>query len=133
MKNKNILLYHYTNIKISGTLTPRYFGENSYTSGDLRTSSVKRLFFYTEPKPEYLLAGSRFLYTCRIDEKKIYNLIEDKKQYLKNQNPNADTFNFTLLLNKIKKNYSGVKYNLGTYNVIILFKAVKPFKCEAQS
>ena len=127
MKNKNILLYHYTNKKISGNLKPRYFGENAYTQNDVTACNVRRLFFYIVPKPEYLLAGSRFLYTCRIDEAKIYNLTQDEAGYLKRFNSLYEA------INAIKKDFSGVRYTLGNNEIINVFKAVKPFKCEAQS
>ena len=126
IKNKKyITLYHYTDIKISGNLTPRYFGNNSYTQNDVNACKIKRLFFYTVPKPEFLLAGSRFLYTCRIPEAKIYNITIDKAGYLKRFNSLYEA------VNAIKKDYSGVRYTLGNNEIVNTFKAVKPFKCEA--
>ena len=126
IKNKKyIILYHYTNEKISGRLTPRYFGENSYTQNDVTACNIRRIFFYTVPKPEFLLAGSRFLYTCRIDEAKIYNITIDKAGYLKRY------ISLYEAVNAIKKDYSGVRYTLGNNEIVNTFKAVKPFKCEA--
>lgn len=127
MKTKNyITLYHYTNEKISGRLTPRYFGNNSYTQNDVNACNVRRIFFYTVPKPEALLAGSRFLYTCRIPEAKIYNITIDKAGYLKRFNSLYEA------VNAIKKDYSGVRYTLGNNEIVNTFKAVKPFKCEVK-
>jgi hypothetical protein len=125
MKNKNILLYHYTNEKISGTLTPRYFGNNSYTQNDVNACKVKRLFFYAVPKPEILLSGRRFLYTCRIAENKLYNITKDEAGYLKRY------ISLYEAVRHIAKKYSGVRYTLGNNEIINTFKAVKPFKIEA--
>jgi hypothetical protein len=134
MKNKieYITLYHYTDKKISGKLTPRYFGDNLYTSGDCRVSPFKRLFFYDIPKPEAVLHGSRFLYTCRIAKNKIYDLIQDKSGYLKKNIPHTDTFNFTAIFKSLKnRGFKGIKYNIGgTYNVICLFCNITPLKIE---
>ena len=69
------VLYHYSNINLkhNEALTPDNFGNNYFTQNDVNACNVKRLFFYTEAKPEALLAGSRFLYTCRIEASRIYN------------------------------------------------------------
>ena len=124
MKNKidYITLYHYTDEKISGKLTPRYFGNNYFTQNDVTACNVKRLFFYDTPKPEALLCGSRFLYICRIEAKKIYNITKDEAEYLKRFNSLYEA------VNAIKKDYSGVLYTIGGRNIINLFYAIKPDK-----
>jgi len=126
MKNKNILLYHYSNISLKRNekLTPDNFGNNYFTQNDVNACNVKRLFFYDTPKPEALLYGSRYLYTCRIQAKKLYNITEDKAGYLRRFNSLYEA------VNAIKKDYSGVLYTIGGRNIINLFYAIKPDKKE---
>ena len=130
MKTKKYLtLYHYSDVKIDGKISPRYFGENTYTNNDIKASIIKRLFFYTAKNPENLLKNCRFLYTCKIDETKIYDLKADKSGIIKKHG------NITEILNAIiKQGFDGVIYSInGTYNIVNLFKSILPFKAEAIS
>ena len=125
MKTKKyITLYHYTNEKISGRLTPRYFGNNSYTQNDVNACNVRRIFFYTVPKPEALLAGSRFLYTCRILKNQLYNITIDPAGYIKRYN------SLYQAINVIKSRYKGIIYRIGDYNIINIFYAINSNKIE---
>ena len=76
------------------------------------------------PKPEALLCGSRFLYICRIEAKKIYNITKDEAEYLKRFNSLYEA------VKAIKKDYSGILYTIGGRNIINLFYAIKPNKKE---
>lgn len=122
MKTKNyITLYHYSDKKISGKLMPRYFGDNPYTFNDLKSCSIKRLFFYLERNPEISLSACQFLYTCRIDKSCLYDLKSDVKGYIKRYNTITE-----ILSAIIKDNYRGIIYSLGSYDVACLFKSIIP-------
>lgn len=129
MKTKKyITLYHYTNKKISGVLSPAYFGDNYFTANDKNICNIKRLFFYDVKKAESLLSNSRYIYHCKIDKSKIYDLRADKSGYIKRYD------NISVLLNAIiDKKFNGVIYSIGNYNIVCLFKSIKPLTVEALS
>lgn len=119
-----MLLYHYTNKNIKNYLEVKYFNTNYFTNNDNNISNLKRLFFYTTKKAqEIIFKTSQYIYTAKINDKNIYNLDIDKLNF-KNRYKSIDK-----ILRIIKKDYIGVKYNLG-YNIVILFKKVKIYKKE---
>jgi hypothetical protein len=120
------VLYHYSNISLkhNEALTPDNFGNNYFTQNDVNACNVKRIFFYTVPKPEALLCGSRYLYTCKIDASKIYNITEDKAGYLKRYTGLYEA------VRNISKKYIGISYIIGKNEIVNLFKSIVPDKKE---
>jgi hypothetical protein len=112
-----IKLYHYSDKDIIKKLSVNYYGLNYFTKNDCAITTVKRLFFYGKPEPERLLNGARFLYIAEIDEKKLYNLTEDKKGFLKRAR------NIDGALRIFKKHYKGIIYNTGR-EIINLFNGI---------
>lgn len=120
---KNIIkLYHYSKAYIPDKINPIYFGSNSYTRGDLKACSIARVFYYIKDDyiPEYYIKGWQYKYIVKINKSSIYDLRIDDLGLI-------DKFrgNIPDLLYYIKTKYKGVIYNLGDYDVAILFKAVK--------
>ena len=116
---EKITLYHYTSNKIKDNyLRVKYYGYNWYTKNDVTATPVKRLFFFTTPKPlEYRFKGWQYRYTVSIDKNFIYDLRINKLK--------LPTDSITNLLNiLIKKGYKGIIYNVG-YDVVNLFYDVK--------
>ncbi len=120
---KKINLYHFTDKEIKGKIQVKYFGNNSFTFNDKKSSSIKRSFFYTIKNPsEYLLQNTRYCYICKVKKSAIYDITEDKKRLY-----NGD---ITDLLRKVKKlKYKGVKYNVG-YEIISLLYDISICKKE---
>lgn len=122
MKKKILTLYHYSKEYIPNKIDPIYFGSNSYTRADLRTCKVARSFYYIKDSyiPEFYIKGWQYKYIVKIDKSKLYDLRIDKLGLI-------DKFkgNIPDLLYYIKKRYKGAIYNLGSYNIAILFEAVK--------
>jgi len=119
-----MILYHYSNAKVK-KLSINHFAENSFSLNDKKALNVKRLFFYTRIEDrENLLNGCKYLYSVKINDNKIYNLIEDKKNY-------KQRFNSIDKLVKaiIKAGYAGIVYNVG-FNVVNIFKNVSVIKTE---
>lgn len=119
-----ITLYHYSNEKINGKLLPRFFGNNSFTDNDKKSCNVKRIFFYDKKKPEALLSNCSFLYTCRILKNQLYNITKDKAGYFKRYN------SLFQAVQAIKKNYQGIIYRIGDYNIINVFYAINSKKIQ---
>ena len=115
-------LYHYSKAYIPEKINPIYFGSNGYTRADKRTCGLARAFYYTKDNyiPEYYIQGCQYKYIVKIDKGSIYNLKTDKLGLVKKFKGNIPD-----LLYYIKKKYIGCIYNLGNYDVVILFKAVK--------
>jgi hypothetical protein len=109
-----MLLYHYTD-KDLNEVKIDFFGDNAYTFND-KKYNVKRSFFYLEPKPqEYRFKDSQYCYIVEINEKSLYNLIEDK------DNLKIKFKNDVLgLLLYCKAHYKGITYNVG-FNIVSLF------------
>jgi len=122
---KKIILYHYSDKDFKNFINPSYYGHNYFTHNDCQITTIKRAFYYTDPKrAEYLLQGSKYLYITEIKSKDIYNITEDKQGYLKRCNGDID-----LALRKIKRNYRGVIYNVG-YDIVNLFNRAKIKDCK---
>jgi hypothetical protein len=125
MKNKKYLtLYHYSAKNIFGKLSPKYYGENFYTGLSVKLSPIKKLYFYTEPNPEPLLSSCQYCYIAKIQEDKIYNVIEDKLCL------NKGDYTFNEIIEKVKNlKYKGIFGSVnGKYNVVYLFENIKAKK-----
>lgn len=116
-----IKLYHFTNADISGKLKPCHFGENSYTNGGIKASSIKRLYFYTVNRAyESHLKDCRFCYIVEVENSKIYDLDIDINEYkIKEYTPSQIFFDI------LKRGYIGIKFNLGFYDIVNIFKPIK--------
>ncbi len=109
-------LYHFTNKENLKTISPKFFGKNSYSKNDANISTVKRAFYYDKPKAqEYLLSDALYRYTIEIDKNKIYDLTKDKENYT------VKLSDIDAILRKLKSKYDGVKYDCG-FQCYILFK-----------
>lgn len=118
----NIKIYHYTDKNIKDKIKIEYFGDNFYTNNDKKISNIKRSFFFTDKNiPEYRFENLKYGYIAKINKNKIYDLSKDIIGYTKKYN------NINDILKAIKKQYIGIKYNLG-YDVICLFKDIKYIK-----
>lgn len=116
-----IKLYHYSNKNFKGYVSPNFLGLNTYTSNDKNISGLARAFYYTRPGTvEYLLRGSKYLYITEVEPSRIYDITKDKRGYLQRTGQDIDK---TLRL--IKRNYKGVIYSLGNYEVVNLFSRAK--------
>ena len=123
-------LYHYSNIK-TDKLKIDNFGDNSFTRNDKTISDIKRLFFYTEKKPEGLLQGCKYLYIVNIYDNCIYNLYNDDEDFVLLNSKYYGITDFHSLLGHIKKNYKGVLYNIPSklkegINIVNLFIDIIP-------
>lgn len=116
-----MILYHYSNKNLK-ELKIKNFGNNYYTNNDKKISSLKRLFFYTDKKPEFLLSDSNFLYTAIINKKSLYNLTQDKQGLINN-----NSIDKTLRILK-SKGFKGVIYTIGYKTIVNLFYNITPSK-----
>ncbi len=115
-------LYHPSNKKFDIVKT-KYFGQNYYTRNDYRASDLQRTFWYLTPNiPEKRFQSHRYIYMIDIDEKKLYDLRKDPQKLLEKYHIAHD------LLNYISKHYVGVIYKPSTWNLIAIFKDMKPIK-----
>ena len=112
-------LYHYSDINIEDKLKVDYFGFNYYTFNDKKISDIKRLFFFiNEDIPEFRFKHSRYKYIAEIEENLLYNLIIDNQGLISRFKSIAE------LLYYLSQRYKGCIYNLGRYNVVILFEDI---------
>lgn len=124
MRDNQAKLYHYSNRDIQGKIKPTFFGDNSYTDNDKKTSIIKRAFYYLgKHRAEYLLQYSKYLYITKLNKRQLYNLDIDKAK-LKNRFKirGLDIVNITKLLKYIKKRYIGIIYS---GNIVVIFKDLK--------
>jgi len=119
-----MIIYHYSKNKIPGKLKKSFYGTNSYTKNDFNCTDIKRIFFYTEKNPEYLLSNCKYLYTVKIADHKIYDLKSDIVGYKTKYKSISE-----ILKAIIKKGYIGIKYNIG-YDIINLFQDIGYIKKE---
>jgi hypothetical protein len=78
-----ILLYHYSNKDFTGSISPAFFGDNSYSLNSAGVSGTKRAFFYLEAGArEYYLDGARFLYTAEIERARLYDIDKDTRRII---------------------------------------------------
>lgn len=113
-----IKLYHFSNKNNLKSISPAFFGQNSYTRNDSNISNVKRFFCYdTENPAEYNFKNS-FRYTLEIDKNLLYDLREDRQGLISRFKDIHD------LLVYLSKNYLGAVYDVG-FNCYIIFKEIK--------
>ena len=121
-KNKmdNITLYHYSNLNFKGYIKPDFFGLNFYSGYSKKLSGIKRSYFYLNKyNQEYYFNGAKYCYIAGINRKKLYNLIDDKKNIVKNLKSGQDIYK------EVKKiGYSGLIGSNGL-SCIVLFYPVK--------
>ena len=117
-----MLLYHPSNKKFD-IVKIKYFGENSYTFGDVKVSTIPRTFWYLTPNiPENRLSNTRYLYVAEIELYHLYDF-RNKNFDLLRKFRTLDEF-----LIYIKKHYKGIIYNLGVYDMVAIFYDIKPIK-----
>jgi hypothetical protein len=120
-QDDTITLYHYThsrNLSNGGTLKPGCT-PNSWSRNEFQKCQVPRIFFYTEMKPERMLAGNTVLLSTVVNKKDIYHLVKDKGvPYEKDEPINS-------WLENIKNHgYKGAMYNVG-FEVVIWFEPIE--------
>ena len=122
MIKNTVTLYHYSNRDIK-IIEPLYFGDNFYTFNDIKSSNIKRTFFYLNKKPlEYIFKNARYCYYVTIDKKNLYNLKRDKLGLKTKYNGDIDG-----LLRYCKRHYKGIIYNVG-FDIVSLFYSIKAYK-----
>ncbi len=115
-------LYHPSTKKFDIVKT-KYFGENYYTKNDYKASNLQRTFWYLTPNiPEKRFKGHEYLYMVDVDASKLYDLRKDPLNLLKKYHMAHD------LLHYISKHYIGVIYKPSTWNLVAIFKDMKPIK-----
>lgn len=115
-------LYHPSNKKFD-IVKVGYFGQNFYTKGDLRTSDLKRSFWYFTPNiPERRFEDCPYIYEIDIDGNDLYDLREDKRNMISKYN------NIDMLLKDLKNRYLGVIYNIGRYDIVAIFYDMKSIR-----
>lgn len=121
--NGKIKLYHYSDKKFD-SIEPKFFGDNFHTLGDIKSSRIKRSFFYIDKNiPEYRFENCKYQYIAEVLANKIYDLRKDKQNLKRKYQGNIEG-----LLAYIKEGkYHGAIYNCG-YDIAILFKNIKPKK-----
>jgi len=115
-----IKLYHYSNTDFKEYIKTSFYGQNYFTSNDLKATEVKRAFFYLELNPlERRFSGCRYLYIAEILKSRIYDLRADLRGYKSRYNT------ITRLLRAIKQNYNGIIYEAGGVVIVNLFYDIK--------
>lgn len=115
-----MLIYHPSNEKFK-VVKIKYFGRNLYTQNDQKTSPIPRTFWYTTiPIPERDFQNSKYIYVARIKKSDIYDLEEDSFNFKKK----FSTINS--MLEFLSKEYLGVKYKVGSYYLVAIFKDISP-------
>ena len=115
-------LYHPSTKKFDIVKT-KYFGENYYTKNDMIASDLCRTFWYLTPNiPEKRFQGHKYIYMIDINERKLYDLRKDPLKLLKKYYMAHD------LLQYISKHYIGIIYKPSTWNLVAIFKDMKPIK-----
>jgi len=108
-------LYHFTDKNIKDKIKVKYFANNYYTANDENISNIKRTFFFTDKtSPEHRFLRSKNKYIVNIDKKYIYDLRQDKKQYISKYK------DIDKILRAIKRDYKACIYNVG-YDIVISF------------
>jgi hypothetical protein len=130
-KSKNLKLYHYSNKKLD-VISPDFLGYNSYTSNEIKSSQVKRAFYFVDLKdikrpPEYRFINNEYIHVYEIQARRVYNLVIDRLKLIdKAKLKNLDIIDYNKLFNLIQQaGYIGTLYNIG-YNVTVLFENIRP-------
>lgn len=115
-------LYHPSNRKFK-IVKVKYFGDNCYTQRDLKTSKVKRSFWYLTPEiPEHRFKRSPYIYEIKVSKGSIYDLRSDREGLI------AKYEDIDRVLKDLKRRYLGVRYNVDICDIIAIFKDMKPIK-----
>ena len=115
-------LYHPSNKKFNIVKT-KYFSEHYYTQNDYRASGLRRTFWYLTPDiPEDRFKNVNYIYMIDIDKHKLYDLRKDPEKLLDKYYMASD------LLHYISKHYIGVIYKPTSWNLVAIFKDMKPKK-----
>jgi len=116
-------LYHFSQKDLK-TLSPRFFGENSFSKNESKFS-LPRVFCYDTATPaEHCFKTSNFRYTIRIKDKLIYNLDNDVLGLKARFNYDIDK-----ILNFVSKRYHAIEYTT-SFKTFAIFKAYKIFTKE---
>jgi len=119
-----MILYHPSDRKFN-IVKVKYFGEHYYTLNDMKISPVPRTFWYNElPISENRFKSSQFIYVAKVNKKRIYDLRKDKNNLL-------EKFRYRGLhglLLYLKKRYLGVIYQVQEFNLVAIFKDIKPIR-----
>lgn len=108
-------IYHPSDTKFD-TVKVEHFGEHNHTMNDVKASSIKRSFWYTE-----LPISEKYIYVTEIDDDQIYDLRKDELKVLQKQ----PTIHQALVF--LKELYTGVLYSrINNAGVIAIFKDMKP-------
>jgi len=119
---KKLKLYHPSN-KLFKVVKVDYFGQNSYTKASVKSSSIKRSFWYLISIPqEKIFKHCKYSYVTEIKRELIYNLKVDK------DNLSARFYSEHDLLVYLKEKYAGVIYKPADYYIVCLFKDIIPTK-----
>ena len=104
--------------KMKQSISPHFFGQNSYTRNDSNISNVKRFFCYDTFEPAEYNFKNSFRYTLEIDKNLLYDLREDKQELISRFKSIHD------LLVYLSENYLGAIYDVG-FTCYIVFQEVK--------
>jgi len=112
-------LYHYSDKKLK-TISTKFFGANSYSFNEKKSSNIPRSFFYLKPEiPEYHLKNSKYSYIVNVEPSKLYDLRKDKDNLKVKYQGNIEG-----LLQYIKDNFFGCIYNVG-FDIAVLFDNIE--------
>jgi len=114
-----MLLYHFSNQNISDSLNVDKAFSNSFSSNSQALSPVKRLYFYTTPKPqEHFFYHAEYMYTVKIADKLIYNVDNDTLKLFKGD--------YTAFFKAVqRRGYVGILYTVNGYQCAAVFCDVK--------
>jgi len=115
-----MLIYHPSN-KNFNIVKVKYFGENFYTQNDKKVSPINRTFWYTIlPILEGRFKNVKYIYIAKVNKKEIYDISKDDFNF------KFKFSNIHNLLLHLKTEYLGIKYQIETYELVVLFKDIKP-------
>ena len=148
-KGGKVVLYHYadpysleqeygTREPESFTLNPDKFGKSYFSSQEMETSSVPRVFFYVNlDDVEKIVVGGRVLYTTEVPANRIYDLKTDPEGYIKQiRHPDYGLrkgMEWNDLLEFIRDDspYKGVFYG-SSFDVVSWLEPIEIYKSEME-
>ena len=128
--NSQITLYHYApSNEEEILLDPQRFGTSSFSKRERESSTVPRIFFYTNlSQRERMVASNRSLYTVNIGESMVYDLNTDPEGYVDSvRHPIYGLrkgIELDELMYKIKEKYSGMFYTTGNMDIVAWFEPI---------
>lgn len=144
-----VVLYHYadpysleqeynTREPESFTLNPDKFGKSYFSSREMETSSVPRVFFYVNLNDvEKIVVGGRVLYTTEVSANLIYDLKTDPDGYIKQiRHPDYGLrkgmeWNELLEFIRDESPYKGVFYG-SSFDVVSWLGPIEIYKAEKE-